>query len=97
MVLTRHTLRLTVDNDLNGLCDVFDENAGPKVMVKQMIHMMYLIASVHKFLLQNVEQVQKKQKKVYVVCKGLQTFDGLEENNKVKMRRLGKKRSLINN
>jgi hypothetical protein len=55
MVLTRHTPSLTIDNNLNELCDVFDENAGPKVMVKQMIHKMHLIAGVHKSLLKNVE------------------------------------------
>jgi hypothetical protein len=27
MVFTRHIPRLTVNNNLNGLCDVFDEHA----------------------------------------------------------------------
>jgi hypothetical protein len=29
--------RLTIDNSLSGLCDVFDEQASPKVMADQMI------------------------------------------------------------
>jgi hypothetical protein len=33
MVLTSHTPKLTIDNSLNGLCDVFDEHVGPEVMV----------------------------------------------------------------
>ncbi len=37
MVLTGRTLKFTIDNNLNGLCDVFDEHIGPKVMAKQMI------------------------------------------------------------
>jgi len=32
MVLTSRTPILTIDNSLNGLCDVFDEHVGPKVM-----------------------------------------------------------------
>ncbi len=88
---------LTIDNNLNRFCDVFDENAGPKVMVKQMIHKMHLIAGVHKSRLENVEQAQKRQRKIYIVHKGFQTFDGIKENNKVKMCKLGKKRYLINN
>jgi phosphoribosylformylglycinamidine (FGAM) synthase-like amidotransferase family enzyme len=52
--------------------------ARPKIMVKQMIHKMYLIVNVHKSLLENVEQLQKKQKMVYVVCKGLQTLKKMD-------------------
>jgi hypothetical protein len=37
MVLTRRTPRLTIDNNLTGLCDVFNEFVGPKVMVEQMV------------------------------------------------------------
>jgi len=66
-------------------------------MVEQMIFKMQLIASVHKTLLENVEQAQKRQKKVYAARKGLQTFEGFAENAKVKMCRPGKNRSLFNN
>jgi hypothetical protein len=56
-----------------------------------------LIASVHKSLLENVEHVQRKQRKVYVARKGLQTFEGFIENTKVKMHRTRKKKSLLIN
>jgi hypothetical protein len=52
---------------------------------------------VHKSLLENVEHAQRKQRKVYDAKKGLQTFEGFIENTKIKMRRLGKKRSLLSN
>jgi hypothetical protein len=97
MVLTNHTPKFTIDNSLSGLCDVFDEHASPEVMVDQMILKMQLIASVHKSLLENVEHAQRKQRKVYVAKKGLQTFEGFAENTKIEMRRPGKKRSLFNN
>jgi hypothetical protein len=48
-------------------------------------------------LLENVEQAQRRKKKVYAARKGLQTFEGFTENAKVKMRRPGKKRSLLDN
>jgi hypothetical protein len=46
-----------------------------------------LIARVHKTLLENVEQAQRKQRKVYATRKGLQTFEGFTKNAKVKMRK----------
>jgi hypothetical protein len=97
LVLTGRTPRLTIDNSLNGLCDVFDEQKSLEIMAYQMILKMQLIASVHKSLLENVEYAQRKQRKVYVARKGLQTFEGFTENTKVKMRRPRKKRSLFSN
>jgi hypothetical protein len=76
MVLTGRMPKLTIDNNLRGLCDVFDEQENPEVITKQMILKMQLIASVHKTLLENVEQAQKRQRKVYATRKGLQTFEG---------------------
>ncbi len=63
MVLTRCSPRLTINNTLNGLCDVMDEQVGPMAMAmaKQMVHKMQLVASIHKTLLENVEQVQNKE------------------------------------
>lgn len=58
---------------------------------------MEVIANVHKSLLENIEQVRKKQRKVYATRKGLQIFDGFDENNKVKMCKLGKKKPLVRN
>jgi hypothetical protein len=47
-------------------------------------------------LLENVEQTQKKQCKVYAFKKGLQMFEGFEgEGVKVKMHKLGKKKNLV--
>jgi hypothetical protein len=55
-----------------------------------------LVASIHKVLLENVEQAQKKQQKVYATRKGLQLFERFEERDtKIKMRKQGKKRSLM--
>jgi len=56
MVLIGHNPRLTVDNSLNGLCDVVDEQVGSKAMVKQMIRKMSFVSCTHKSLLENVEQ-----------------------------------------
>jgi hypothetical protein len=83
--------RFTIDSTFNGLCDVFDGQENPKVMVEQMILNMRLITSVHKTLLENVEHAQRKQRMVYVVRKGLQTFEDFTKNAKVKMHKLGKK------
>jgi hypothetical protein len=52
---------------------------------------------VHKSLLENVEHAQRNQRKVYVTRKGLQTFEGFIENTKIKMRKFGKKISLLSN
>jgi hypothetical protein len=57
---------------------------------------MELIVNVHKSLFENIEQVHKKQKNLCCL-KGLQIFDGFEENNKVKMCKFGKKKSLVCN
>jgi hypothetical protein len=97
MVLIGHTPRLIIDNNISGLCDVFNEQESLEVMVDQMILKMQMIASVHKSLLENVKHVQRKQREVYVARKGLQTFEGFIENTKIKMRKPGKKRSLFSN
>ncbi len=96
MVFTGYTPKFTIDNSLSGLCDVFDEQESLKIMANQMILKMQLIASVHKSLFENVEHVQRKQMKVYVARKGLQTFEGFTKNTKVKIHKPGKKRSLLN-
>jgi len=36
-------------------------------MVEQMINKMQLVVNIHKTLIENVEQAQKKQRKVYAV------------------------------
>ncbi len=97
MVLTRCTPRLTIDNNFNGLCYVFDEFVSLEVTAKQMVQKMQLIVVLHRSLLENVKHAQKKQRKTHVICKGMQTFDGFESDNKVKMHRLGKNKSLMCN
>jgi hypothetical protein len=64
MVLRGSHPRLVVDNSLNGLCKVIDEQMGLEAMVEQMIWKMQLVSIIHKTLLKNVEQAQKKQCKV---------------------------------
>lgn len=64
MVLRGSHPRLVVDNNLNGLCKVIDEQMGLGAMVEQMIWKMQLVSIIHKTLLKNVEQAQKKQCKV---------------------------------
>jgi len=71
---------------LNGLCEIVDEQMGLEAMVEQMIWKMQLVSSIHKTLLENVEQAQKKQCKVKVPRKGLQLFIGFEkEGVQIKM------------
>jgi hypothetical protein len=52
-------------------CVMFDESARQEFMIEQLIHKMHLTVSVHKSLLENVKQVQNKQRKVYAAHKGL--------------------------
>ncbi len=37
MVLIERTPRLTIDNNLNGFCDLFNEFKGVEAMVEQMV------------------------------------------------------------
>jgi hypothetical protein len=60
MVFTRCAPKLTIDNNLNRLHDVFYEYVGAKVMAKYMVQKTLLIVEVHRSLLKNVEHVQKK-------------------------------------
>jgi len=96
MVLIGHNPRLTTNNNLSVLCVVVGKQVGHEVMVEQMINKMQLVANIYKTLLENVEQAQKTQRKVYVARKGLQLFERFEERDtKVKMRKPGKKRNLM--
>jgi hypothetical protein len=96
MVLIGCSPCLIVDNSLNGLCVVVDEQVGHEATIKQMINKMQLVVNIHKILLENVEQAQKKQRKVYAAQKRLQLFEGFEEGDtKVKMHKSGKRRNLM--
>jgi hypothetical protein len=56
---------------------------------------MELITSIHEDVLLNVEQAQKKQRKIYAARKGKHLFEGLIAGEMmVKMKKPGKKRTL---
>jgi len=96
MVLIGRNPRLTANNNLSGLCVVVGKQVGHEAMVELMINKMQLVANIYKTLLENVEQAQKKQRKVYVARKGLQLFERFEEGDtKIKMRKPSKKRNLM--
>ncbi len=64
-------------------------------MAEQMIWKMQLIYGICKSLLENVEQAQKKQHKVYASRKGLQLFTDFEEEGvQIKMQKPSKKKNL---
>ncbi len=53
---------------------------------------------MHSFVLENVDQIQKRQRRSYVARKGKQEFVGFEEGKTmVKMKKPGKKRALFAN
>jgi hypothetical protein len=56
MALTRCTPMLTIDINLNGLCDVFDEFSSLEVMAEHMQNIQ-LIVDVQRSLLENVKHV----------------------------------------
>jgi hypothetical protein len=68
MVLTERTPRLTINNNLNGFCDVFNEFKGPEAMVEQMVQKMQLIV-VHISLLEHVDSgTFSKETKENICC-----------------------------
>ncbi len=65
-------------------------------MFEQMIQKLQLISNIYKFVLENVEQAEKKQHKVYASQKGLQFFEGFQRGDvKVKRQKLCKKKNLV--
>jgi hypothetical protein len=56
---------------------------------------MELIASIHENVLLNVEQAQKRQRKIYASRRGIHLFEGLVARvTMVKMKKPGKRRAL---
>jgi hypothetical protein len=63
-----------------------------------MVEKLKFIYDMHSFVLKNVDRTQKRQCKSYVARKGKQKFVGMEEGKTmVKMRKLGKKKTLLAN
>jgi hypothetical protein len=95
MILTGRTPRLRANNYLQALTAVTDDSVDVDVAVVQFLQKVELIASIHENVLINVEQAQKKQRKVYANRKGKHLFEGLiAGETMVKMKKPGKKRAL---
>jgi len=95
MILTGRTPHLKADNYLHALTTETDVGAEVEVATTQFLQKMELIASIHKNVLLNVEQVQKQQRKIYATRKGKHLFEGLVVGvTMVKMKKPGKRRAL---
>jgi hypothetical protein len=77
MILTGRTPRLRADNCLQALTAETIDNGDVKTDATQFIQKVELIASIHDNVLQNVEQVQRQQKKSYATRRGKHLFEGL--------------------
>jgi hypothetical protein len=77
MILTGRTPRLRADNYLQALTAETIDNGDVKTDATQFIQKVELIASIHDNVLQNVEQVQRQQKKSYATRRGKHLFEGL--------------------
>jgi len=95
MVLTGRSPRLRADNYLGALTGVVDDEVGVEQIAAQFLEKVELIASIHKDVLLNIGQAQKKQRGTYASRKGKHLFEGLiAGESMVKMKRPGKKRAL---
>jgi len=65
MILTGRSPRFRADNCLNTLTDVIDDTSTMEDMATQSLEKVRLIASIHKNVLLNEEQAQKKQRNTY--------------------------------
>ncbi len=66
MVLSRRTPRLTCDNGFAAFKNVEEEKLSLKEMTQLMVEKFKLISNMHSFVLKNVDQAQKRQRKSYV-------------------------------
>ncbi len=63
-----------------------------------MVEKLKLISVMHSYVLENVDQTQKRQRRSYATWKGKQEFSGLEEGRTmVKMKKPRKKKALLVN
>jgi len=98
MVLTSRTLRLTYDSSLIAFINVEKEKLTLEEMTQLMVEKLKFISNMHSFVLENVDQSQKRQHKTYAAQKGKQKFVGFEKGKTmVKMRKPGKRRALLAN
>jgi hypothetical protein len=95
MVMTGRSPRLRADNHLDALTGVVDDGVGIEQIAAHFLKKVELIASIHKDVLLNIEQAQRKQRNTYASRKGKHLFEGLTAGETmVKMKRPGKKRAL---
>ncbi len=98
VVQTRRTPRLTCDNNLVTFINVEKEKFTLEEMTQLMVEKLKFISNMHSFVLENVDQEQKRQHRNYVAQKGKQKFVGFEERKTmVKMRKPKKRRALLAN
>ncbi len=95
MILTGRSPRLRADNHLNTLTDAIDDSSSVENAAEQFLEKVKLIASIHKDVLFNVGQAQKKQRGTYANRAGKHLFEGLVAGvSMVKMKIPGKRRAL---
>jgi hypothetical protein len=98
MVLIGRTPRLTCDNGLSTFTNVQKDEFTLDEMTQLMVEKFKLIFYMHSFVLENVDQAQKRQCRSYATQKNKQEFSGLEEGRTmVKLRKPRKKRALLVN
>jgi len=98
MVQTRRTPRFTCDSNLVTFINVEKEKFTLEEMTQLMVEKLKFISNMHSFVLENVDQEQKRQHRNYVAQKGKQKFVGFEERKTmVKMRKPKKRRALLAN
>jgi hypothetical protein len=98
MVLTGRTPRLTCDNGLSTFTNVQKDELTLDEMMQLMMEKLKFISDMHSYILENVDQTQKRQCRSYAARKGKQEFSGLEEKRTmVKMRKPRKKKAQLAN
>lgn len=75
---------------------MIDDQIDPQEMAIQMVNKMELVTKLHESLLENVDQVQQKQKGTYATRKGHIMFHSFgEEEVWMKMRKPNEKKYLL--
>ncbi len=69
MVLTERTPRLTCDNNLATFTNVEEEEFTLEEMTQLMVEKLKFISYMHSYVLENVDQAQKRQCRSYVARK----------------------------